>query len=230
MTYAKTKLQAELERRLREASLSEVSKEVSEFLRSKIKNQVVAYEQWFCNRSPEEYELHEKICLYEDQYFADMTLRKYARELMKVNLATGQSYIPTDILDDLRYALSGTWRVTVVEDNPEWVGRCSSDCLIEITKNHRNDKITILHEMIHAYETILDSYPMFKDWLMLRLHRELSGKIPNLHRYLSVNVHPYLFIDVFHGTLFALKSLDLDLRLKKPLGTVFAYGRDDLFK
>lgn len=33
-----------------------------------------------------------------------------------------------------------------------------------------------------------------------------------------------------HNPLFMLKSLDLDLRLGKPLGAVYSYGRNDLFK
>lgn len=228
---SKQKLQSELERRLGEVSLSEVSKEVSEFLRGKRELVAASYQEWFFNSSQEEKALRNKVCLYQDRYFADMTLKKYARELMKINLEKGQSYIRTDIINDLYNALPGEWRFAVVPDTPEWCGVCyPDDRCIEITKSHRNNKSTILHEMIHAYDALLSPYPWYKEWLMLRLYRDLSRKIPEIDTYLSRDAHPDIVIDVLHGTLFALKSLDLDLRLKKPLGTIYDYGRDDLFK
>jgi hypothetical protein len=225
---SKQELQMALERRMSEVSLFEVSKEMDEFLKSKRIPVGTAYEEWFLSRSAEEIELHNKICIYQDRYFADMTLKKYAKELMKTNLMTGRSYVRTDILDCLSDTLPGQWRFMIVPDRSEWDGMCyPADCHIEITRSHRNDRITILHEMIHAYEAILTPYAMYKEWLMLRLYRDLSKKIRELDSYLSRNLHPDLYV---HGTLFALKSFDLDLRLKKPLGTVYAYGRDDLFK
>ena len=32
-----------------------------------------------------------------------------------------------------------------------------------------------------------------------------------------------------HSILFMLKALDLDLRLKKPFGTVYGYGREKVY-
>ena len=83
--------------------------------------------------------------------------------------------------------------------------------------------------MIHAYEHLLKKNFLFlAEILLINLYEKLKPKIKLLNENItSNNMHVY---EGGHGVLFLLKSLDLDLELKKPYGTIFAYGREDIFK
>jgi len=50
----------------------------------------------------------------------------------------------------------------------------------------------------------------------------LLPKIPKLEEMILIDIHIGNYV---HSPFFMLKSLDLDLRLKKPLGTIYSYGR-----
>lgn len=220
------KLQTALEQRANEVTLTQVWEEFHEFLRSRKSRYTTTHGEWFWKRSPTEKVLYEKVCSYQDRYFKDMTLQKYVREFVTFEVETGYSTKPA-LFDALSDALPGQWRFLIVPDGPDWSGYCYTlDWRIEMTESYRNNKIVILHEMIHAYEAILDDYQTLKEWLVARLYRDLAPRIKDLDRYLSTNAHPYWHV---HRTLFILKSLDLDLRLKRKLGSVYSYGRDDLF-
>lgn len=95
---------------------------------------------------------------------------------------------------------------------------------------------TILHEMIHMHEFVINELPMFyHDTLYWALYRDLKDKIPNLDDIISDHAHLLIgkslyFTGGLHDVLFLLKSFDLDIKMKCPLGTVFSYDRDEELK
>ncbi len=102
-------------------------------------------------------------------------------------------------------------------------GRCDPEKrVIEIDPQHRKDDTALLHEMIHAYEETISrtSEYVYLQYLSLRLYSKLARKIRRLPSI--IDRHYFYFQD--HSPFFFLKSLDLDLRLQKPLGTVLGYG------
>ena len=71
--------------------------------------------------------------------------------------------------------------------------------------------------------------------LFWTLERQVGKRIPRLDEILENHAHALnqhiLYADGGkHDVLFLLKSLDLDMRMGYPLGTVFGYGRSDEFK
>ena len=110
--------------------------------------------------------------------------------------------------------------------------------MIIISSTCLEDTSILLHEMIHAYECILlERGKSFEDGMILRdllthfLYKSLSKEIKNLDEIIHDFIHVRWSDDKigdggFHSLLFLLKSLDLYLRLKLKLGTVFGYGSD----
>ena len=105
-----------------------------------------------------------------------------------------------------------------------------------ITVEPDADDSTILHEMIHLHEFLINDQPMyFHDMLYWALYRDLKDKIPKLDEIITGHAHLLTESSLFnqgglHDILFLLKSFDLDIRMGYPLGTVFGYGRIDDFK
>ena len=101
---------------------------------------------------------------------------------------------------------------------------------IVISKNYIDDDTVIAHELIHLHETILeDSLPYACDIVFWALYQDLKTKIKNLDEIISRHLSLLNIRDINreggkHDLLFFVKSLDLDLRLGKELGTVFDYG------
>ena len=94
-------------------------------------------------------------------------------------------------------------------------------------ENLHND-ITLLHEMIHAYDSVLyKTFSAHRDYVVLKLYEKLRITIPDLLQLITIDLHTG---NITHSLLFMLKSLDLDLRLDKPLGTVYSYGRERLYE
>lgn len=95
---------------------------------------------------------------------------------------------------------------------------------------------TILHEMIHLHESVINELPMyFHDMLYWALYKSLRDKIRALDEIITTHAHLLTGSTLFesgglHDILFLLKSFDLDIRMGYPLGTIFAYGRADDFK
>ena len=87
----------------------------------------------------------------------------------------------------------------------------------------------MLHEIIHAYEVMLPEN--YREWLLLELDKKLARKITRkqLQSCIDMTLHVVMHHNHYHGLFFLFKSLDLDLRLRWPLGTVFGYGQDEFF-
>ena len=63
----------------------------------------------------------------------------------------------------------------------------------------------------------------------MRLYEKLRKTIRNLSDFNALNMAQHFVSCVSgHSGLFLLKSSELDLRLGKPLGSVYGYGQTDL--
>lgn len=197
------------------------------------------FREWQDNRSEQEKILVEKVLTFEEEYFTDMTLEEYKEEL--------GGYIDEDGDEDVieivpeGYLSVARWIIKVVPSiDPCEGGTVLAQCDIfektmSVSEKYKNDDITILHEMIHAYEQMLKEYnDSLREFLILKLYNKLLPLIPNLDEVITKDSHVLVkegFLDSQkeHTILFLLKSLELDLRLDKPLGTVYAYKRDKIF-
>jgi hypothetical protein len=178
---------------------------------------------------PEIKKLADQIAEYEEEYFSDLTLNDF------IELCDYDNQTDIKSLFDYPY-----WRFYIVpDDHPDLDsadGICRYDIengefYIKIGESHKNDKATILHEMIHAYEDLVkDSNYISSQLLLILLYDKLYRKIPDLKYYLYLIANRDLFhfeFNLTHTPTFLLKSFDLDLRLGLPLGSIVAYGKHE---
>ena len=87
-------------------------------------------------------------------------------------------------------------------------------------------ELTLLHEMIHGYEGILPEN--YRQLLVLFLYEKLAKRIGKrkLDRFMKIDQNSILLV---HTPLFLLKSLTIDLARRLPLGTIYAYRREEMF-
>lgn len=187
------------------------------------------YNEWFTNRTSEEYELQGDILEYEDEYFEDITFKEgsICYEIAKLVFDTYDNFYLDLGSRYYRYYVSNE-----LEENI-----CGTTNLIEhtiiISKKCRKDKSAILHEMLHAYEYIVQSeHPILCEVLLLALYNKLKSTVPNLDELIKRHSELYGQFELtefggYHGVLFYLKSLDLDIRCGYKLGTVCGYGRNE---
>ena len=108
--------------------------------------------------------------------------------------------------------------------------------VIIIDSKYADDKIVVLHEMIHAYVGLFrEGKPHMSligiaELLLVRLYADLQKRIPDLDKRI-IDHQNMIGDEIFvqhgpHDLLFFLKSLDLDLQLNLPLGSVCSYGLD----
>lgn len=185
------------------------------------------YMNWIQNRSPEEFKLHLTILDYQYTLFEDMTFQEKS---LCWEIA---AFIHEEIEPLFLELDPALYRFYIVDDNKKYAGQCNGiEHTICITRSYIDDKKVILHEMIHAYEFILKQRrPMLEEYLLLALYRKLSPLVPDLDNRLAQHGELYGQDCVsasggYHGLLFYLKSLDLDIRCNYEPGTVCGYGRD----
>lgn len=105
-----------------------------------------------------------------------------------------------------------------------------------ITPDYLDDDPTVLHEMIHLHEYVYDCAPgICHDMAFWGLYSTLREKIPKLDEIISTHACMLVQETLYkrggeHDILFFLKSLDLDIRMGYPLGTVCSYGKSDELK
>lgn len=186
-----------------------------------------SFSEWLSSRTAEEENLFLTAIDYEYQFFEDMTFQENS---LCWNIA---SFKDAEF-DHLYLGISNyQYRFYITADNNSFMGM--HDCIdktITITQSHIHDTHVLLHEMLHAYEAMLnDQNPILRENLLIALYRKLTPKIPDLPN--RIQQHSELYgqqcVTSFggsHGLLFFLKSLDLDIRLGYSLGTVCGYGRD----
>lgn len=163
-----------------------------------------------------EYSLFNKALQFQKKYFQDiedtilMNISEDAKKLMPVTLV--------DFYE---------WKFNVVDKNDNFTGECSGFWkVINIVPSCINNRI-LLHEMIHAYESMLSDCQIEHEYLIVKLYQKLLLKIPNLIKIIESDINRN---NREHTVFFLLKSLDIDLVLKLPLGSIYGYGREELFK
>lgn len=183
------------------------------------------YNEWWSNRTPEEYALQGLCFDYEEEYFEDMLLKDGS-------LLNDIIEITSEITDGIFLGIDKL-RLYIV--NSDDFNGCfyRNENKIEISKDYVNDKSVILHELIHYYEYMLEEElpSLIRELLVLELYNKLVPQIPDLRKRIFEHCELYSYVETFkgsgqHGVLFFLKSLDLDIRCGFPLGTVCGYGRD----
>ena len=191
-----------------------------------------------------------KASEYAELYFDDMRLAKGSIVEKFFWLSYQDGSMEYALPHEFSSLLDANNYRYIVEETPDGIAGqcCNTEHIVTISPTYEEDDKTLLHEMIHVFigllgctEDFINPYgenvavgwipPFVRDALMLSLYTELSHKIPDLdYRILAhANVHSGERITVEggnHDVLFFLKSLDLDLKLGCPLGTICGYGRE----
>nr|WP_172688122.1 hypothetical protein [Clostridium botulinum]ALP69016.1 hypothetical protein [Clostridium botulinum] len=163
-----------------------------------------------------EYSLFNKALQFQKKYFQDI------ENVILMNVSEEEKrFMPTQVVDFYE------WKFNVVDKNDSFVGECTGFWkVINIVPSRINNRI-LLHEMIHAYESILSDYKIEHEYLIVKLYQKLLPKIPNLIEIIEVDINKD---NREHTVFFLLKSLVIDLELKLPIGSIYGYGREELYK
>lgn len=128
------------------------------------------------------------------------------------------------------FSLDWFWfKVEELNDNKLGCFNCLEQSLT-ITPKELESNSTILHEMIHLHEYVIDELPLYyHDVVFWCLYKDLSEKISDLDKRIEQHGHILNEQIIYeqggkHDILFLLKSFDLDLKMNYKLGTVFGYG------
>jgi hypothetical protein len=184
-------------------------------------------------------ELQDLAGKLEKTYFVELRLEIKFNNILKYRIDSfnkkekmSSSYDPPD---DILYAETDfkDWLVIYFPTNSvrKYDGICNlKSKKIEVRELPNKDDINflILHELIHYYECIYNKHLIYKEYLLLMLWEDLRRKLgeKRLNHYLQKDQH---ILKVEHSPFFLLYSLYLDLKLKRPLGSVFGYRRTELF-
>lgn len=199
------------------------------------------YMEWYHSlASQDDKKLHDQIQEFSE-YFSDMLFEEgsstdaWIRCQAKLENNTWKDEVISRP-DELEY-FSYTFFKTKVEHMNDCDGYFNSkEQLLCISPKKLDDDITILHEMIHLHEFVLDELPLFyHDVLLWALYSDLRNKINNLDAAISTHAHILNEQDIYskgglHDILFLLKSFDLDIQMNYQLGTVFGYDAITTFK
>jgi len=185
-----------------------------------------------------------KMRSYDWKYFSDMRfenreLRKFGRIQVLEKEGNESSWRTTYDDFPLWQAIPdlSEWIIKEVDEKEmEALGMCEEEeKMIKVAKGlNRSDlKLVLLHEIIHAYEGLSkpQTYAIYRQLLVLYFHEKLRKKIESkaLEEIIGIGLNFFIIEKGCHTPLFLLKSLDLDLRLNKPWGTVHSYEREDFF-
>ncbi|NFO40811.1 hypothetical protein FDB42_12030 [Clostridium botulinum] len=163
-----------------------------------------------------EYSLFNKALQFQKKYFQDI------EDVITMNVSEDErKFMPKTSVDFYE------WKFNIVDKNNDFTGECSGFWkVINIVPSRINNRI-LLHEMIHAYESILLDYKIEHEYLIVKLYQRLITKIPNLIEIIEVDIDRD---NREHTVFFLLKSLDIDLELRLPIGSIYGYGREELYK
>ncbi|MDR2729708.1 MAG: hypothetical protein LBB81_02285 [Treponema sp.] len=183
---------------------------------------------WEETASPQEKALKEKTVKFDSLYFDDFNFEP--------NSITGKVYdfarienCPPQVLNQNRlYECTPTvirdCRFHISEIGGDIIGNCNGwDIIIDPSCVDRPE--IVLHEMIHL--RINAMHDSCREILTVCLYKGLKKDIKNFEEMIldhatavAANYNSDLW---HHGTLFFLKSLDLDKRLNLDIGTVYGY-------
>lgn len=196
------------------------------------------YANWMSTKNKAEGKLYETVLDYDADYFQDMRFAEdsIVAPFLKFDIeeACGEMVEQVSEIED-KFTCIGTngYRFLIASlDDDTCAITNSEERVVTFHPDHAENKIVILHELIHVHENILgQGWSQLKEILLLQLYRKLQGCIPELDNRIIDHAHLIPGVDIArvggsHGILFFLKSLDLDLRCNWKLGTVCMYGRD----
>ena len=190
-----------------------------------------------------EKDIWNKMLKYDDAYFSDMRIenkeliRRFGRVQYQEEDKSWRTVYEDFPLWDKIPRLEN-WVIKIVDEKKMKAGgKCVGERkMIKIAEGLNKSKLkkALLHEMIHAYEGLHKkdkSYEVYRQFLLLYFYGKLKNKIglEALNEIIENGLQFTLLKDL-HTPLFLLKSLDLDLRLKKPWGTIHSYRRADYFE
>lgn len=170
--------------------------------------------------SLEEIELQSRVDDLDDQLFGDLLFEELLEEDQDNEFRLMQP------LDEL------PMDNTIFAINPDIDVHGGYDPLLNIVEIHPEhmDDITIVHEILHVYETYFEKRHSLRDFWITRLYSRLTEKIPKsvLDGYCCqlglLRAQMFYASDYGdHSIFFLLKSIDIDMRLGFPVGTVFGY-------
>ena len=191
------------------------------------------YTNWWSSMDQPTHNLLTQILTYEAEYFNDMLLKtpetsKYLEVLDNNGEQWNLFYDFNLSLDAQKY----TFHIKKLED-------CagihdSSNNSITIDPAYLENKEVILHEMVHAYENILDTcvFSFVKEVVFLELYKYLQQQNIEVDKRILAHTNMLSGIDITqrggrHGVFFFLKTLELDIKCNLPLGTICGYDREN---
>lgn len=192
------------------------------------------YHEWFENKTEKEEDLELFISLQED-LFSDMLFEK--------GTITGDYMLRNGkhLTFEPRLSMDEQYFRFIVEDNAKYDAYTDVDTRkIVVDKKYIKNKPTILHEMLHAHEFILEKRkPLLKEIVLLELYKDLKPKLSQK----NIDIDTWIFTHANiphnedladtggeHDLLFFLKSIELDIRCGFELLTVFGYDYTRNFK
>jgi hypothetical protein len=173
---------------------------------------------------------------YEDKYFLDMQFKTAKLKKFFAEKILDDSGKWIDVCDDLpgwEHINISDWTIKIVH-TASFYGECNKNKkLIKIKSglSKQEEKHTLLHELIHAYEDML-LLERYKQILCFYFYKKFVPKKFSERKFFElIRMDDFLFraqplADSGHSVLFLLKSIDLDLRLKLPRGTIYSYQRE----
>ena len=191
------------------------------------------FKDWIESASQEEKKLYDRIYDFGD-YFGDMLFEEDSSTggMIKCQSGVGDDGCQDDIvpLPDTFKCFSYNFFKLKVEPIKDYGGFFDEkeQLLCISTENLDNDS-AILHEMIHLHEFVVNEQPMFyHDTLLWALYTDLKSKIYGLDKAMSSCAQIMRGQSIYnkggvHDILFLLKSMDLDIRMRYQLGTVYGY-------
>lgn len=195
---------------------------------------------WYNSASQEEKRLYERLYEFEE-HFADMLFEEGSsvNNLIKCQSKQGNNGWQDEVvsLPDSFTCFSYNFFKLKVESLKGCGGYFSEkEQILCISHENLDSDSVLLHEMIHLHEFVVNEEPLFyHDTLLWALYMDLRDKISDLDKIISGQAHLLTGQSIYatgglHDILFLLKSLDLDIRMGYPLGTVFCYGEKERLK
>lgn len=190
------------------------------------------YNDWWGHIDQSTHYLLTQILTYEAEYFNDMLLK--TPETAKYIEAFDAKGEQINLFYDFDLSLDAQKYTFHVSNLDNCAGiHDSSNNSITIDSAYLEDKEVILHEMVHAYENILETcgFPFIKELIFLELYKYLQQQNIDIDGRILAHTNMLSGIDISerggkHGVFFLLKTLELDIKCNLPLGTICGYDRE----
>lgn len=190
------------------------------------------YNNWWNNMDGTIHYLQTQILTYEAEYFSDILLKTPTTS--KYLLAFDDAGEQCNLFYDFDLSLDANKYTYYVDELENCAGlHNSATNTITIAPAYIEDKKIILHEMVHAYENILDTcgVPFIKELLFLELYKYLQVENIDVDERILAHSNMLSGIDIAeqggnHSVFFLLKTLELDIKCHYKLGSICGYDRD----